>query len=384
MAHSHRRNNGGEGGEIRPSEEWEDFGDDDIGHGDDPWAWWNQMPGGLKKLLGVVLVLFLVFVIWALVDWRVAAVGAVIIGFPLLLVGAAIGAAGAKSGGDHDGDGKQAEHGAGGHGKEGGGHGHKPFLTKTSFFLWKWLGPDDEVIRVNRFLAKRGGKGEAHDKGWYSGDSLRMGRLAFGIPWFMEPEWIVDMSSQEDVFTFSANPGAERMKVRLRVTVGVYQLGGRISPRTARRLVTELDKDPWDAIKDRAQSSFQDVLARRGIQSSLELEPGHWRGIEEDMLEENLTGDRHPVSFQDTLRHIGFRASVLEIQDVSSAVAEEAKEIKHMTHVGVHPDVAAVSRAIEKIWGGKGGGGKKGAGKKSGGRSGGGDSDAGHSDDDED
>lgn len=376
MAHSHRRNGGDE--PIHPSVEWEEIGDGDD-DGDDPWALWNQMPGGLKKLLWVILALFALFIIWSLVDWRVAAVGAVIIGFPLLLIGAAIGAAGAKSGGDH-GD-KKAGHGAGGHSEEGSGHGHKPFLTKTSFFLWKWLGSDDEVIWVNRFLAKRGGKGEAHDKGWYSGDSLRLGRLAFGIPWFMEPEWIVDMSSQEDLFTFSANPGAERMKVRLRVTVGVDQLGGRISPRTARRLVTELDRDTWAAIKDRAQSGFQDMLARLGITSSLQLEPASWRELEEAMLDDEV-GHSGGVSFQDTLRHIGFRASVLEIQDVSSAVAEESKEIQHMHDAGVHPNVAAVVRGFEKILGGRGGG-RKGAGKK-GGRSGGGDSDAGHSDDDED
>ncbi len=379
---AHAPSGGGHGGDRGPREggridEW-DVDDDakgtpDGGH-NDPWKdfmeVWDNTSRRVKWIACALIVAFMIFVGAALYDWRIAGLVVVPVGFVLLFIAVLMGAMSDKSV-DHS---KKKD----GHGKEGGHHEGGHFLTRTPFFIMRELGPDDEVIWANRLLARRG----AHEKrsadwGWYT-SGLRLGRLAFGVPWLMEPEWVVDMSEKEQVFTFTANPGAEAMKVRLRVAVGVNRKNGQITPETARRLVTELDKEPWAAIKDRAQSGFQDMLARLDIQSSLDLEPAMWRRIETAMLEG--AGEGRMPTFQDYLRHIGFRASVVEIQNVSSAVAEEHKEISHLHEAGVNPTAAYVARMVADAIGGRA---KKGDKKKSGGRSGGGDSDRGHSDDED-
>lgn len=360
--------------------------------GDNPPPRRNRDGGKITKrdwaiAAAVLLVMVLIANDW--VDWRIGFAFFIPV-LMVLIVGVGVLAVLAMGGGGHRDSHGDDSHG-GGHGEEGGGHGHGSFLTRTPFFGVKLLGPDQEVIWVNRLFAKRGHQarhGADPDKGWIT-NGPRFGRIAFGLPLILEPEWLVDMRSKERMFHLTANPGGEAMKVHLRVVAGVTQDDlGHITPETARRLVTELDREPWAAIEDRAQSTLNDSLARLGFQSSLQIvpSPGNEGVIEnynriEQVLCDPQTGQG---ILQEELRNIGFSVVAVQIQSTHSAAAEQAQEAHVRSGAGINPNVGLVVDAVKELTAafagrGKGGGGKR---KSPGGRGGGGSS-HGH-DDDED
>ncbi len=400
MAHGNHEDGDGprEGGRL---DEWDVApveGTSDGKKGGEPSPRQNR-GGGLNKkdaaIVAVILVLLLAIAMdW--VDWRIGfAVFIPILGV-LIAAGGVIALLGKGGGhGENNGD----SH-AGGHGEGAGGHGHKAFLTKLAQpFVVRLLKPDQQVIWTNRLTAERGGRGEQGEEernpeGWFTEQSeswLTWGRVAFGVPLWREPAYVVDTSAQEKVFDLIANPGGEAMDVKLRVVVEVSQdKSGHLKPDAARRLVTALDKEPWEAIEDRAQSAFNDALGRLGIVDSLQVVPSpdnegvareNWGRIE-GVLRDPETNEG---ILQEELDEIGFFLKHVQIQFTRAAAAEQAREAHVRKIGGINPNVGLVVDAVKDLAAALGGrGGKSGHGKSSGGRGGRGRPGHGHSVDDED
>ena len=93
---------------------------------------------------------------------------------------------------------------------------HTGKFVRPADFTWvRLLQPNEELVCINRFMARRGS-----DRGWItaSNDSaLQRGRFSTGFPYLGEPVAIINTSDQEFDVTVHLNPGGERMEAQLRV-----------------------------------------------------------------------------------------------------------------------------------------------------------------------
>ena len=83
---------------------------------------------------------------------------------------------------------------------------HTGKFVRPADFTWvRLLQPNEELVCINRFMARRGS-----DRGWItaSNDSaLQRGRFSTGFPYLGEPVAIINTSDQEFDVTVHLNPG---------------------------------------------------------------------------------------------------------------------------------------------------------------------------------